>query len=55
VHNKLTPCIRLGKFTVKDVECLVMPDNGREVTTLLGGTFLERFVYKMDLTQEMSD
>jgi clan AA aspartic protease (TIGR02281 family) len=41
--------IRLGRFTVENVECVVVPDNGKNVDTLLGGTFLRRFVYRMDL------
>lgn len=41
--------VRLGKFTVENVECLVQPPSDKETTTLLGGTFLRRFVYRMDL------
>jgi clan AA aspartic protease (TIGR02281 family) len=50
VHMMMLKSVRLGKFTVQDVECLVQPSHGKEIDTLLGGTFLRRFVYRMDLS-----
>jgi clan AA aspartic protease (TIGR02281 family) len=41
--------IRLGQFTVEDVACAVLPANVPADECLLGGTFLEHFVYRMDL------
>jgi clan AA aspartic protease (TIGR02281 family) len=49
VHVMVIKSIRLGKFSVDDIECMVQPDNGKNTDTLLGGTFLRRFVYRMDL------
>ena len=49
VHVMLIKSVRLGKFTIENVECIVQPPSGKETDTLLGGTFLRRFVYKMDL------
>lgn len=49
VRQMIIKSIRLGRFTVENVECFVQPDNGREADTLLGGSFLRRFVYRMDL------
>lgn len=49
VHQMILKSVRLGKFTVENVECVVVPDNGHDVDTLLGGSLLRRFVYKMDL------
>lgn len=40
------PSIRVGKFTVKDVEALVMPADKANVPPLLGQTFLRHFTYK---------
>jgi clan AA aspartic protease (TIGR02281 family) len=50
VHLMIIKSIRLGKFTIENVECVVQRANGRDIDTLLGGTFLRRFVYKMDLS-----
>jgi clan AA aspartic protease (TIGR02281 family) len=41
--------VRLGLFTVDDVECAVLPDNVKADECLLGGTFLRHFIYRMDL------
>jgi aspartyl protease family protein len=49
VHVMVLKSIKLGKFTVEDVECIVVSSNGKQVHTLLGGSFLSRFVYQMNL------
>jgi hypothetical protein len=41
--------VRLGQFTVGDVECVVLPDSVKGAENLLGGSFLRHFVYRMDL------
>ena len=41
--------VRLGQFTVNDVECAVNPPDLKGADNLLGGTFLRNFVYRMDL------
>lgn len=38
------PSVRLGKFTVKDVPCIVMPAGKTNVPPLLGQTFLRHFM-----------
>jgi clan AA aspartic protease (TIGR02281 family) len=38
------PSVRLGKFTVKDVPCIVMPADRTNVPPLLGQTFLRHFL-----------
>jgi aspartyl protease family protein len=40
------PTVRVGKFVVKDVECLVMPPDKANVPPLLGQTFHRHFDYK---------
>lgn len=40
------PTMRVGKFTIKDVECLVMPPEKKNVPALLGQTFHKYFTYK---------
>jgi len=40
------PTLRVGKFTVKDVECIVMPADKKNVPPLLGQTFHKHFTYK---------
>jgi clan AA aspartic protease (TIGR02281 family) len=40
--------VRLGQFTVNDVEAAILPD-GAGGDNLLGGSFLRHFVYRMDL------
>lgn len=39
--------VRLGPFTAENVECIISPE--RNAPNLLGGTFLQNFVYHMDL------
>ncbi len=43
--------VKVGIFTVEDVECAVMPKNLIAVSPLLGGSFLHNFVYKLDPEQ----
>ncbi len=46
--KKMTiPSVRVGKFTIKDVECAVMPPSKMEVSPLLGGSFNKYFDYKI--------
>jgi clan AA aspartic protease (TIGR02281 family) len=40
------PSLRVGKFTVNDVECAVMPADKRDVPLLLGQSFHRYFTYK---------
>ena len=49
-HVMTLKSVRLGKFTVENVECAVQPPSIKGAVDLLGGTFLRRFVYKMDLS-----
>jgi aspartyl protease family protein len=45
---KTLKSVKLGQFTVENVECVVLPE-GVPGSNLLGATFLSRFVYQMDL------
>ncbi len=40
------PSLRVGKFTIKDVECVVMPTEKKNVPALLGQSFHKHFTYK---------
>lgn len=40
--------VRVGKFTVENVECAVMPKNLPKPAAMLGLSFLEHFTYKID-------
>ena len=40
------PSMRVGKFTVKDVSCTIMPANKKDVPPLLGQTFQKNFMFK---------
>lgn len=40
------PVMRVGKFTVKDVPCVVMPASKKDVPPLLGQTFQRNFTFK---------
>ena len=42
----IAPSLRVGKFTVKDVECVVMPADKTDVPPLLGQSFHRHFTYK---------
>lgn len=44
------PTVRVGKFTISNVECAVMPENKGDVDPLLGGSFLKHF--KFDFSPE---
>ena len=38
--------VRVGKFTVKDVRCAVLPAGLTQAPPLLGGSFLRHFSYR---------
>ena len=40
------PSVRVGKFTVQDVVCIVMPADKEDVSPLLGQTFLKNFTHQ---------
>jgi clan AA aspartic protease (TIGR02281 family) len=40
--------VRVGQFTVKDVECAVLPKTMVAAEPLLGGSFLTKFIVKID-------
>ena len=40
------PSVRVGKFTIKDVECVVMPAEKKNVPPLLGQSFHKFFTYR---------
>lgn len=40
--------VKVGPFTVSDVECAVLPPNLVAAEPLLGGTFLNNFIFKLD-------
>jgi aspartyl protease family protein len=40
--------VRVGQFTAKDVECAVMPKTLVAAEALLGGSFLQNFIVKID-------
>jgi aspartyl protease family protein len=42
------PSMRVGKFTLEDVVCAVMPPNKTDAPLLLGGSFLSHFTHKVD-------
>jgi clan AA aspartic protease (TIGR02281 family) len=42
----MIPSLRVGKFTVKNVECMIMPAGKANVPPLLGQTFHRHFIYK---------
>ncbi len=44
----LAESVRVGKFTVENVECAVMPAEAALAGPLLGQTFLKNFAYKID-------
>ena len=47
--KKMTiPSPRVGKFTLTDVDCVVMPPNKQDVPSLLGQSFLSHFTHKVD-------
>lgn len=40
--------VRIGQFTVENVDCAVLPDTLVAADNLLGGSFLHHFAYKLD-------
>ena len=40
--------VRVGQFTVTDVDCAVLPKDLVSAEALLGGTFLNNFIFKID-------
>ncbi len=47
--KKMTiPSMRVGKFTLTDVICAVMPPSKQDVSPLLGQSFLSHFTHKVD-------
>jgi clan AA aspartic protease (TIGR02281 family) len=44
----IAPRVRVGKFEVRDVECLVFGPEYPNASALLGQSFLSKFVYKID-------
>ncbi|HEY7090632.1 MAG TPA: retroviral-like aspartic protease family protein [Tepidisphaeraceae bacterium] len=49
-HLMKIASVRVGQFTVQNVECAILPPTVRNADCLLGGTFLRNFIYRMDLT-----
>jgi clan AA aspartic protease (TIGR02281 family) len=47
-HRMTIPSIRVGKFTVANVDCVVMPPDKKNVPPLLGQTFQRNFSIKMN-------
>jgi aspartyl protease family protein len=45
--QKTIPSMRVGRFTVSDVDCAVMPPDKGNIDPLLGLSFHEHFLYKM--------
>jgi predicted aspartyl protease len=48
VAAKVTATLRVGQFTARDVDCVVMPPQAGDVTPLLGQTFLSRCNFRID-------
>lgn len=48
-HLMTLKSVKLGPFTARDVPCSVLPPDIKGADNLLGGSFLSRFVYRMDL------
>ena len=46
--RKIASKVRVGKFTVENVECAVMPRELTEAAPLLGLSFLKHFTFKID-------
>jgi clan AA aspartic protease (TIGR02281 family) len=42
------PSVRVGKFTVNDVVCIIMPADKQDVAPLLGQTFLKNFTHRVN-------
>lgn len=48
VRRILLDSITVGGFTIRQVECAVIPDQQSKVDALLGGAFLDHFTYTVD-------
>jgi len=47
--KKMTiPSVRLGPFTVNNVDCAIMPADKRDAPLLLGQSFISQFAHKVD-------
>jgi len=42
------PAVRVGPFTVNNVDCAVLPPTKRDVPLLLGQSFIKQFTHKVD-------
>ena len=40
--------VRVGTFTIENVECAVLPESLIAAEALLGGSFLNNFTYRLD-------
>ncbi|HZZ43033.1 MAG TPA: retroviral-like aspartic protease family protein [Tepidisphaeraceae bacterium] len=49
-HLMTLKSVRVGQFTADNVQCVVMPAEAPDADDLLGGSFLEHFAYRMDLS-----
>ena len=47
-HKMVVPSLRVGKFAVENVECVVMPPGKKDVAPLLGQTFQRNFSIKFN-------
>ncbi len=47
-RQMFAPSVRVGKFTVENVECAVMPKDLPNPAAMLGLSFLKHFTYKID-------
>ncbi|MFO0953571.1 MAG: retropepsin-like aspartic protease [Isosphaeraceae bacterium] len=47
-HRMVIPSVRVGKFTVSNVECIVMPAGKKNVPPLLGQTFRAQLTIKFN-------
>ena len=48
-HKMVIPSLRVGKFTVANVECIVMPSEKKNVPPLLGQSFQKNFSIKLNV------
>ena len=44
--------VRVGQFTMENVECAILPPDMVAAQPLLGGSFLNNFIYKLDVGKE---
>ncbi len=50
--RKMAGKVRVGKFTVENVECAVMPQEFTQAAPLLGLSFFKHFTFKIDTANE---